>query len=173
LESVALPHRLLQRAQVAAAGEPLDGGDVGAVGLHPEHEARPSGSAIDEDGAGTAYAVLTAEMRSGEAQFGAQHVGEGLPRLDCRRPLLAVDRDRDLCHVRSSCASSAARSSALRTTTRARCTRYALLPCRSADGASPSAAASAAASNAAASGARPRNASSASGRRTGWSATPI
>ena len=70
--------RLLQRVQFAVlAFQALDGGERCAVGLDREHEAAADGLAVDQDGAGTADAVLTAEVGAGEAAVLAKRVGEG------------------------------------------------------------------------------------------------
>ena len=48
LEAVGLAERLLHRAERAVGGaDALDGGDVGAVGLHREHQARAHRVAVD------------------------------------------------------------------------------------------------------------------------------
>jgi hypothetical protein len=80
LQAVVLDERLLQRVQFPVlALEPLDRGDGGAVGLHPEHQARPRGLPVDEHGAGTADPVLAPEMGTGEPAVLPQGVREGAP----------------------------------------------------------------------------------------------
>ena len=74
--------RRLHRVQLAVGGEALDGRDLGAVGLHGEHEARPHGVAVEQDGAGAAHAVLAPEVRAGEPAVLAQEVGQRLAGLD-------------------------------------------------------------------------------------------
>src|SRR3954451_357314 len=54
----------------------LDRADASAVGLHGEREAGARRYAIDLDGAGTAHAMLAADMGAGETETVAQEIGE-------------------------------------------------------------------------------------------------
>src|SRR5262245_66068814 len=81
----------LQRREALVARETFDGGDLRALGLHREHEARAHCRAVDQHRAGAADAVLAADMRAGEAEVMAQAVGERQPRLDADFDLFAVD----------------------------------------------------------------------------------
>ena len=68
LQPVRLAERLLHRAERAVGrADALDGRDVGAVGLHREHEARTHRLAVEEDRARAAHAMLAPEVRAGEA----------------------------------------------------------------------------------------------------------
>ena len=76
-------HRLLQRMQFAvAAGQPFDGRELVAVGLHREHQAGAHRRAVEQDGAGAADAVLAADMGAGERQIVAQEIAEQHARFD-------------------------------------------------------------------------------------------
>src|SRR3954466_14651663 len=68
LQSVMLMEGRLQWMQRAASRDPLDGDDVGAIGLHGEHDARARGLAVEEDRAGATGAVLATDMRPGEGK---------------------------------------------------------------------------------------------------------
>ena len=62
-----------------------------AVGLHGEHQARAHGRAVDQHGAGAAYAVLAAGMGAGEPELVAQAVEQAGARLDLDRVHAPVD----------------------------------------------------------------------------------
>jgi hypothetical protein len=99
-----VPERLLQRVQLIAGGEPLDSAHPRTLGLRREHQAGAHRLVVDQHGAGTADAVLAAEMRAGEATILAQCVGQGAPRLDADRALITVHRERDVLFI-AHCAS--------------------------------------------------------------------
>ena len=87
LQAVVVAERRLDRRQRAVgAAEALDGGDLGAVGLHGEHQARAHGLAVEQHGAGAADAVLAAEVGAGEPAPLAQEVGQREPGLGRVRP---------------------------------------------------------------------------------------
>src|ERR1700740_2174465 len=66
LQRVMLAIALLQGRQALRRRlQPFDGADLGALRLHCESKARAGGCAVDLDGAGTADAVLAADMRPG------------------------------------------------------------------------------------------------------------
>ena len=82
LQAVRLTERLLHRAERPVGGtDALDRDDVGALGLHREHQARPHRVAVDEHGARAADPVLAPEVRTGEREVFAQEVGKRLARL--------------------------------------------------------------------------------------------
>ena len=56
------------------AGQRLHRGDLGAVELRGEHQARAGGLAVDQHGAGAARALLAAGVGAGEGQLVAQEV---------------------------------------------------------------------------------------------------
>ncbi len=60
-----------------------------------EDQARANGLAVDQHGAGTAHPVLATEVGAGQSAPLAQEVGQGEPRFDLARPLLAVDGQPD------------------------------------------------------------------------------
>ena len=77
-----LAKRRLQRCQLAAAREPLDGLELGSVDLHREEETRAHGDAVEPDRARAADAVLATDVSAGEAERVPDEVGEQQPRLD-------------------------------------------------------------------------------------------
>jgi len=80
---VALAQRGLNRGKLAVgACDPFDGGDLLTVHLHREDEAGSDGLAVEQHRAGTAGAVLAAEMGGGQPAAVTQEVGQRLPRLD-------------------------------------------------------------------------------------------
>ena len=80
LQAVVLPEGLLQRMQHAVLHQALDRRDLGAVGLHREHQARAGRLAVDQHRARPADAVLAADVRAGEPQVLAQEVDQQLAR---------------------------------------------------------------------------------------------
>ena len=98
LEAVLLREPLLDRVQLARRTEPLDGGDLVAVGLDGEHRAALHRGAVHEDGAGTAVGGVAAGVGAGEPEPLAQQVREQQPRLDVGGTPFTVDGDRDPAH---------------------------------------------------------------------------
>ena len=83
LQAVAVAERLLHVAQLPVGGrQALDGGDLGAVGLHGEHQAGAHRVAVEQHRARPAHAVLAAEVGAGEGEVLAEDVGQGLAGLD-------------------------------------------------------------------------------------------
>ncbi len=80
---------------VPGSGEPLDGDDVGAVGLHRVLRAAAHRAAVDQDGAGAAHAVLAADMHAECLQLVAQEIAEQHARLGLSRAALAVQGQLD------------------------------------------------------------------------------
>ena len=87
--------RRLQRRQAILERETLDRDDFRAFGLHREHQTGSHRGAVDQHGARTAYAVLAADMRSGQPQMMAQAIGQRQPRLDFDLDGPAVDLKSD------------------------------------------------------------------------------
>ena len=77
-----LPELLLQRMQLLAVRQTLDGGDLGLVRLHGEQETGPHAVAVQADRAGATDAVLAPDVRTGQIEVLAQEVREQAPRLD-------------------------------------------------------------------------------------------
>ena len=75
----------LQRVELVAVGQPFDGADLSAVGLHREHQAGAHRLAVDQHGAGAAHAVLAADMRAGLPAILADRIGQRAARLDLDR----------------------------------------------------------------------------------------
>src|ERR1700730_14865516 len=90
-----IAERLLQVRQVLTVGQPLDGADLAAVGLHAEHQAGPGRGAVDQHGARPADAVLAAQVGAGVAEVVPEHVGERPARLHGQRVLAVVDPQAD------------------------------------------------------------------------------
>ena len=65
---------LLHGMQPVAVGKPFNRPDVAAVGLDAEHQAGPHRRVVDDYGAGTADAMLAAEMGPGQAAILADNV---------------------------------------------------------------------------------------------------
>jgi hypothetical protein len=91
LQRVALVEGLLQRVQLVAVGEPLDGQQRAAVRLRGEHEARAHGLAVELDRARAAHAVLAADVRAGQPGLVADEVRQQRARLDLPGVRPAVD----------------------------------------------------------------------------------
>ena len=121
LQAVLVPERLLERMEGRAVGHPLDGLDLGAVGLDREHRAGLRALAVDVDRARAAVARVAADVGAGQPEDVAQEVDEQEARLDVGLAGLAVDGDRDVLGA-SSCAASyayaRARSAAVRSARR-------------------------------------------------------
>lgn len=56
--------------------EALDGADLSPVGPHRQIAARVDGLAVQQDSAGSAFAAVAADLRSGQAEMIAQHFGQ-------------------------------------------------------------------------------------------------
>src|SRR5580658_4594181 len=91
LEAVRIPHRLLQRAQPAVRGQPLDRRYLAAGGLDRQHQARAHRPAVDDDRARTADPVLAADVGAGEIEVIPQEVRQRLARLRRAGACRAVD----------------------------------------------------------------------------------
>ena len=77
--------------QILSVRESLDGGDLRALGLDREHEARADRLSVADDGTGPANAVLAAHMGAGEVQLLAQEIGEQHAWLGLTAARRAVD----------------------------------------------------------------------------------
>ena len=115
----------------SARREPFDGRDLGAVGLHREHQARAHRLAVDEHRARAAHAVLAPEVRAGERAVLPEEVGERLAGLDAPRRARAVDRHDRVTRVLASSDRACLLECAARAPGRTRC---APTCCRYADG---------------------------------------
>src|SRR5438552_534750 len=73
LQAMLIPEPLLERVQPASVGQPLDGENLVAVGLHREHRAglyRPL--AVHDDNAAAAARRIAADVRAGQPAVFAQ-----------------------------------------------------------------------------------------------------
>src|SRR5260370_16945980 len=82
LQRVFRAERLAQPHHHGVVGETLDRPYIGAVAAHGEGQAGARRGAVEEDGAGAADALLTAEMGTGQALLLTKKVAEIRPRLD-------------------------------------------------------------------------------------------
>ena len=73
------PKRLLQRVEGIAVAETFDGCDRNVAALDRKHETGTDGMAVDQDGAGAAYSVLTSEVRVSKPARLPQGIGERQP----------------------------------------------------------------------------------------------
>src|SRR5262245_8943190 len=96
LERIALLKGRLQVSDLAGVRKTLDGFYLGAIALGGEHQAAAHDLAVNAHGAGTAYAVLAANMAAGEKQVVAQVVDQRLARIDAALHALTVDRQRNI-----------------------------------------------------------------------------
>src|SRR5258708_666522 len=101
-----LAERGLQRGQFVVMRDSLDRDDAAAFRLNRQDQARANRGTIDNDGAGTADAMLAAEMRPGQPQLLAQTVGEVGARLDLHLDGLAVDVETDAHQTDRGCAAA-------------------------------------------------------------------
>src|SRR6185437_12822796 len=118
--------RFLQRAHLADFSQAFDRVDSATVGLHREQQAGSRAVAIDRYGAGTADAMLAADMRAGEAERMAQKIGKQQARLDCALIGNIVDDHGDIArfiHAAASFARTQAAATALPASTPAICRR--------------------------------------------------
>ncbi len=97
---MALAEGFLQRVQDfiglrAPGGKAFDGLHLATVRLDREQEARPDRLAVHEHRAGTAGAVLAAEVGAGQAEFLTEQVGEQEAWHHPRLALGAVDGETD------------------------------------------------------------------------------
>src|SRR5712691_2740028 len=102
----------LERVEPAVLLEAFHRHDLFAPGLDREHRARLHGSAIEDDGAGSAVRRVAADVSAGEPEDVADQVDEQEARLDVGLVLLAVDGDLDLHRAHPSQRTRATRSSA-------------------------------------------------------------
>ena len=109
LQSVVLDERLLQRVQLVAVRQALDGADLASLGLHREHQARAHRFAVDQHRAGAADAVLAADMGPGLAAIVADGIDQGAPRIDAHAVTASVDGEGDLAFLDHAAACSSAR----------------------------------------------------------------
>src|SRR5256885_5147688 len=84
LQAMLLGEALLHRMELAALLQPLDRGDLGAVGLHGEHRARLHRVAVEDHGARAAVRGVAADVRARHAEHFANEVDEQEARLDFR-----------------------------------------------------------------------------------------
>jgi hypothetical protein len=79
LKGIVVDEGLLHGMQGAVAGEALDGGDVGPVLHYGQGQAGVDATAIDQNRAGTALAVVTALFRSRQIETVAERIKQCRP----------------------------------------------------------------------------------------------
>src|SRR5580658_3157711 len=95
LEAMRIPHRLLQCAEPAVRGQPLDRRYLAAGGLDRQHQARAHRPPVEDDRARAADPVLAADVGAGEVEVIPQEVRQRLARLRRTRARRAVDPQGD------------------------------------------------------------------------------
>src|SRR6476469_4610685 len=95
LQPVLLVERLLHGVERVGSGQPLDGGDRGAVGLGRQHRARLHRLAVDEHRARPTARRVAADLGAGDPALLAQELHEQRARLDVvgLRPAVHAHRD--------------------------------------------------------------------------------
>jgi hypothetical protein len=104
-----LDERVLQRMQVVASCEALDGRHLRPFDAHREQQARVRPPPVDEDRARAALAVVAALLRAGQRQVLAQCVEQRRARVDVQRVVGTIDVEREvgvMDHTRHSFASA-------------------------------------------------------------------
>src|SRR4029453_678618 len=82
--------------QLDIRGQAFNGRDLGAVLHDGKRQARDDAPPVDENGAGTALAMVAAFLGSGEIEIFAKRVEQSGPRPEGNSPLDAVDMKRDV-----------------------------------------------------------------------------
>src|SRR6266545_3199682 len=90
LRRAVLDERLLQCRQPSAISQSLDRGDLAALNLAYGYQATVHDLAVDQHGAGTAFAFAAALFRAGGTQVFAQHVKQTACTDDVERNRAAV-----------------------------------------------------------------------------------
>src|SRR5271170_3055467 len=99
LGSAFFEEALLDGVKFFVDGEAFDGGDVGAFGLQDGNQAGVDQVAVDQDGAGSAFAFAAALLGSGEVQILAENVQEALHWWRFDGFWVAVDGEPDVSHA--------------------------------------------------------------------------
>src|SRR5216683_7548774 len=80
--------------QLVALGDALDGLDLVAFRLGPEHQTRANDLAVDDDGAGAAITRAASFLAARQVELVAQHIEQGLLRLAEELDGLTIDDGR-------------------------------------------------------------------------------
>ena len=98
LHGVVGDERLLDRVQLLAVGQALDGGDLARADVEDERHARADRRAVEVHGAGAARAAVAHDLGPGQPEREAQRVGQRRRGRHLERVRLVVDvqGDRDL-----------------------------------------------------------------------------
>ncbi|TDN62395.1 hypothetical protein B0G77_5962 [Paraburkholderia sp. BL10I2N1] len=76
--------------------EPLDGGHIGTVDLHREHQAALDRRPVEEHRTCPAHTVVTSDVTTRQPEVATEKVHQQQPRLNLPTPPLAVDTGFDL-----------------------------------------------------------------------------
>jgi hypothetical protein len=76
------PKSVLQRVLLTVLGQPFDGQQPGAVGLYGQHQTRPDGLAVHQDGTRAANTVFAANVAARQSQVLAQEIDQQGPWLN-------------------------------------------------------------------------------------------
>src|SRR5262245_12413274 len=87
---------LQHREPVGRRCESLDGADVATLRLDCKHQAGTGRQAVDDDCAGSAYAMLATHVRAGRAHGMTQCIAEQYSGLDFHGSRLAVEGEANL-----------------------------------------------------------------------------
>src|SRR5436190_6929444 len=113
LQGMLVRKSLSQIGHHRVLAETFDGPDGSAIAAASVGDAGACRRAVDLDGAGSAHAMLTADVRAGQHQLAAQQVDELLARLGQHLPRLAVHGERDSDLLQAPPARSTARRNAV------------------------------------------------------------
>ena len=91
LRRVLVPQRILQAVQPGRWVDPLDGGDVGALGLDGQYRTALRRAAVQEQRAGAALPGVATHLGTGQAEPVADELGQQQPGLDLGGDRLTVD----------------------------------------------------------------------------------
>lgn len=90
LQAVVLNECALERMKLTVLLETLDRFDCGPVMHRRQRQTRHDPPAVEQDGASTAGALITALLRAGETEVFAQNVEKGLPHVQLKLVPLPV-----------------------------------------------------------------------------------
>jgi hypothetical protein len=96
LQAMVIDESLLQRMQLVAGRQALDRAYLFSLRLDGKHQAGADHLAINDHSAGTADAVLAADMRSGLPAFVADGIDQSAARLQANDVIAPVDSELDV-----------------------------------------------------------------------------
>jgi len=87
---------LLERVKAVAAGDAFDSDEVGSIGFHRKNAAGVHETAIEQDAAGAAVAVVAPFLGADQAELVAEHFEQALARLAEEFGVYAIEAHLDL-----------------------------------------------------------------------------